>query len=103
MGICLMVATLLAQARSAIQVTSKIPSDRFAHHNEDEHVPEAKCGVDKKAIKPDAFLTTVREFHFIMITKEELVAVELHAFQNPKNSRHESWLTLRAAIPFNIA
>jgi len=102
-AICLMVAILLAQARSSIKETPKISRDRFAHHKEVERVPEAKSGVDKNAKNPDAFLTTVREFHFIMITKEELVAVQLHAFQNPKNSRHESWLTLRTAIPFNIA
>jgi len=79
-----MVAILLAQARSAIQETPN-------------------SGVDKQAIIADAFLTTVREFCFIMITKEELVAVQLHALQYPKNSRHESWLTFRTAIPFNIA
>jgi len=83
-AICLMVAVLLAQARSSIQETPN-------------------SGVDKKAIIADAFLTTVREFHFIMITKEEIVAVQLHAFQNSKNSRHESWLRFRTAIPFNIA
>ena len=83
-AVCLMVATLLAQARSAIQVTSKIPSDRFAHHNEDEHVPEAKSGVEKKAIIPDAFLTTVREFHFSMNTKEEIGGGTAPCIPKPK-------------------
>jgi len=102
-AICLMVAVSLAQARSSIQETSKTSRTRFGNHRKVEFIREAKSGVDQKDSDPDADLTTVREFHFVMITKEELVAVQFHAFQNPKNSRQESWLTLRAAIPFNIA
>jgi len=89
-AICLMLAVLLPEARSAIYKTPKISKTNFAHHRKVEYVPEAKSGVDQKAADPDAGLTTVRQFHFIMITKEEIVAVELHAFQNSKNSRHES-------------
>jgi hypothetical protein len=55
-AICLMVAILLVEGRSA--------------KNENP-----KSDVDEKAIHPDAFLTTVRCFHFIVITKEEIVAV----------------------------
>ena len=74
-AICLMVAVLLAEGRSAIHETPKTSRDRFAFHKKVEYVPEAKSGVDQKATHPDADLTTVREFHFIMITKEEIVAV----------------------------
>ena len=63
-AICLMAAVLLAEARSAIHETPKTSRARFVHHS----------GVDQKVIDPDAFLTTVREFHFIIITKEEIVA-----------------------------
>ena len=74
-AICLMAAVLLPEARSAIHETSETSRARFVHHKKVEVVPEAKSGVDQKAPDPDAFLTTVREFHFIMKTKEEIVAV----------------------------
>jgi len=83
-AICLMLAVLLPEARSAIYKTPKISKTNFAHHRKVEYVPEAKSGVDQKAADPDAGLTTVRQFHFIMITKEEIVAVELHAFQTQR-------------------
>jgi len=89
-AICLMVAVLLPEARSGIHKTPNTSRARFAHHRKVEYVPDAKSGVDQKATDPDATLTTVREFHFIMITKEEILAVQLHAFQNSKKSRHES-------------
>jgi hypothetical protein len=73
-AIFLTVAVLLAEAGGAIHETHKISSARFVHDKK-VRVPEAKSGVDQKAEDPDAFLTTVREFHFIMITKEEIVAV----------------------------
>jgi hypothetical protein len=73
-AVCLMVAVLLAEASSAIHETPKTSRTRFVHH-EKVKVPEAKSGVDQKVLNPDAFLTTVREFHFIVITKEEIVAV----------------------------
>jgi hypothetical protein len=73
-AVCLMVAVSLPEARSAIHETPKTSRARFAHKNF-EDVPEVKSGVDQKAIHPDTFLTTVREFHFIMITKEEIMAV----------------------------
>jgi len=73
-AICLMVAVSLAEARSAIHETPKTSRTKFLHH-EKLKVPEAKIGVEQKATDPDADLTTVREFHFIMITKEEIVAV----------------------------
>ena len=73
-AICLMAAVLLAEARSAIHETPKTSWDRFLHHN-NVKFPEVKSGVDQKATDPDADLTTVRHFHFIMITKEEIVAV----------------------------
>jgi hypothetical protein len=65
-AICLMVAVLLAEVRSAIHEKPKISRARFVHHKD---VPEAKGGVDQKATHPDADLTTVRDFHFIMIMK----------------------------------
>jgi len=102
-AICLMVAVLLPEARSAIHETLKISRARFAHHRKVEYVPDAKSGVDQKATDPDTDLTTVREFHFIMITKEETLAVQLHAFQNSRTMRHEPWLTLRVTIRFNSA
>ena len=74
-AICLMVAVLLPEAGSEIHETPKISRAKFAHHKEVEYVPEAKIGVDEMAINPDAFLTTVRKFHFIMMTKEEIAAV----------------------------
>jgi len=73
-AICLMVAILLAEARTAIHETPKTSRDRFLHHKEAKF-PEGKNDVDQKITHPDAFLTTVRHFHFIMITKEETVAV----------------------------
>ena len=102
-AICLLVAILLPEARSAIHETSKTSRARFAHHRKVEYVPDAKSGVDQKATDPDADLTTVREFHFIMITKEEILSVQLHAFQNSRSLRHETWLTLRIPIRFNSA
>jgi len=63
-AICLMLAVLLPEARSAIHKTPNTSRTRFAHHKEVEHVPEAKSGVDEEVLIPDAFLTTVREFHF---------------------------------------
>jgi hypothetical protein len=72
--ICLMVAVLLPEARSAIHETPTTSRARFLHHRKVEYLPEVKTGVDQKA-DPDADLTTVREFHFIMITKEEIMAV----------------------------
>ena len=74
-AICLMVAVLLAEGRSAIHETPIISRARFALHKKVEYVPEPKSVVDQKATDLDADLTTVREFHFIMITKEEIVAV----------------------------
>jgi hypothetical protein len=74
MAICLMVAVLLPEATSAIQETPKTSRARFLHYKRVK-VPEAKNDVDLKDLDPDAFLTTVREFPFIMITKEEIVAV----------------------------
>jgi hypothetical protein len=74
-AICLMVAALLGDGISAIHETPKIFRDRFALHKKVEYVPEAQSGVDQKATHPDADLTTVKEFHFIVITKEEVVAV----------------------------
>jgi len=74
-AICLMVAVLLVEGRSAIHETPTISRASFALHKKVENVPEAKSGVDEKVIHPDAFLTTVRCFHFIVITKEEIVAV----------------------------
>jgi hypothetical protein len=73
-AICLMAAVLLAEARSSIRETPKTSRDRFLHHNEVKF-PEAKSDVDQKIPHSDAFLTTVRHFHFNMITKEETVAV----------------------------
>jgi hypothetical protein len=64
-AICLMAAVLLAEARSSIH--EKI-------HNK-ANVPEAQSNVDLQARDPDAYLTTVREFLFIMITNEKIVAV----------------------------
>jgi hypothetical protein len=73
-AICLMVAVLLAEARVAIHETPKTSWSRFLHHKTNE-VSETKSGVNQKATDPDAGLTTVRDFPFIMITKEEIVAV----------------------------
>jgi hypothetical protein len=73
-AICLMAAVLLVEARSAIHETHKTSRDRSALYKE-ANVPEAKSAVDLRARDPDAFLTTVREFLFIMITNEEIVAV----------------------------
>ena len=73
-AICLMAAVLLAEARSAIHETPKTSWDRFLHQKKVKF-PEVESGVDQKVIHPDASLTTVRHFHFIMITKEEIVAV----------------------------
>jgi hypothetical protein len=73
-AICLMAAVLLSEARSSIHETPKTSRDRFLHHKEAKF-PEAKSGLYQKATDPDASLTTVRNFHFIMITKEEIVAV----------------------------
>jgi hypothetical protein len=92
-AICLMVVVLLAEAGGAIDKTPKTSRARIAQHKKVGVVPKAKIGVYNKAENHDADLTTVRKFHFIMITKQEIVAVELHAFQNSKISRHESWLT----------
>ena len=64
-AICLMVAVLLAEASTAIHETPKTSRDRFLHHKK----------VEQKAVDSDADLTTVSEFQFIMITKEETVAV----------------------------
>jgi hypothetical protein len=64
----LMVGVLLAEARSAIHETPKTSRARFAHQKKVEEVPEAKRD-------PDTDLTTVRDFHFIMITIEEMLAV----------------------------
>jgi len=69
-AICLMVAVLLAEAGGAIQEKSKTSRGSFIHHKKFKFL-EAKSGVDQKA-DPDASLTTVREFHFITITKEEI-------------------------------
>jgi hypothetical protein len=74
-AICLMVAVLLVEGRSAIHETPTISRASFALHKKVEYVPEAKSVVDQKATDPDADLTTVREFHFIMITKEVIVEV----------------------------
>jgi lysosomal acid lipase/cholesteryl ester hydrolase len=57
-AICLMLAVLLPEARSAIYKTPKISKTNFAHHRKVEYVPEAKSGVDQKAADPDAGLTT---------------------------------------------
>jgi hypothetical protein len=59
-AICLMAAVLLAEARSSIHWTV---------HNK-ANVPEALSNVDLQARDPDAYLTTVREFIFILITNE---------------------------------
>jgi hypothetical protein len=67
-AICLMAAVLLTEARSAIHETPKTSRARFAQNKRVEGVPGTK-------IDPDAYLTTVREFHFIIITKEETMAV----------------------------
>jgi len=74
-AICLMVAVFLVECRSAIHETTEISRASFALHKKVECVPEAKSVVDQKATDPDADLTTVREFHFIMITKEVIVEV----------------------------
>jgi hypothetical protein len=79
-AICLMVAVLLAEAGGGIYDTSNTSRGSFIYHKKFK-VPEAKDGVDQKA-DPDASLTTVRKFRFIMVTKDEIVAVQLHAFQN---------------------
>jgi hypothetical protein len=68
-AICLMVAVLLVEGRSAKNETSKRYMASFPFQK------KPKSGVDEKAIHHDAYLTTVRDFHFIMITKEEIVAV----------------------------
>ena len=73
-AICFIVTVLLAEAGGAIHETPKTSWARFLQHKEAK-VPEAKRGVDQKATDPDASLTTVREFHFIMIMKEEIVEV----------------------------
>jgi hypothetical protein len=73
-AICLMVAVLLPEASSVIHETPLTSRAKFLHHKKVK-VPEAKRGVDQKVRDPDADLTTVRDFHFIMITKEEIVAV----------------------------
>jgi hypothetical protein len=72
-AICLMVAVLLAEAGGGIYEKSKTSRGNFFYHDQLE-VLEAKNGVDQKA-DPDASLTTVRKFHFIMVTKDEIVAV----------------------------
>jgi len=59
-AICLMVAVLLPEARSAIHEKPKTSRARFAHHKEVEYVPDATSGVDEKILHPDATLTTVR-------------------------------------------
>jgi hypothetical protein len=64
-AICLMAGGLLAEARSSIHETI---------HNK-ANVTEAQNDVDLQARHPDTFLTTVREFLFIIITNEEIVAV----------------------------
>jgi homoserine acetyltransferase len=74
-AICLMVAVLLGEAGGAIQKKPKTSRARFAQHKKVAEVPKAKIGVYNKAENPDADLTTVREFHFIMTTKQEIVAV----------------------------
>jgi anthranilate/para-aminobenzoate synthase component II len=102
-AICLMVAVLLPEVGGAIQKTPKISRAKFAQHKKVGEVPKAKIGVYNKAENPDADLTTVRVFHFIMNTKQEILAVELHAFKNSKTSAHESLLTLRTAMLFNSA
>ena len=73
-AICLMAAVLLAEARSAIHETPKTSWTRFLQHRKVE-IADTKSDVDQKATDPDADLTTVREFHFIMMTKEEILAV----------------------------
>jgi hypothetical protein len=73
-AICLMVAILLPEELSAIHETPETSRASFAHHKKVK-IPEAKSSFDKKALDPDADLTTVREFHFIMITKGDIVAV----------------------------
>jgi hypothetical protein len=102
-AIYLMVAVLLDEAEGGIQKKPKISRARFAQHKKFGEVPKAKIGVYNKAENPDEDLATVRVFHFIMITKQEILAVELHVFKNSKISRHESWLTLRRAMVFNSA
>jgi hypothetical protein len=74
-AIYLMLAVLLAEVGGAIQKTPKTSRARIAQHKKFAEVPNAKIGVYNKAKNADADLTTVREFHFIMITKQEIVAV----------------------------
>ena len=101
-AISLMTAVLLAEARSAIQGTPKSSRANFAFHK-NAQVPDAESDVNLKDTDPDTDLTTVREFYFIMIMNEEIVAVELHAFQKSQTSRQETWLTLRRSFLFNSA
>jgi anthranilate/para-aminobenzoate synthase component II len=73
-AICLMGAVLLAEAGGEIHKMPKISRAKFAQHKKFK-VPETKFGVYNKAENSDADLTTVRVFHFIVITREEIVAV----------------------------
>jgi hypothetical protein len=71
--ICLMAAGLLAEAGISFHETHKTSRSKFGLNNK-ANVPEALSDVDMPARDPDAFLTTVREFLFIMIRNEEIVA-----------------------------
>jgi hypothetical protein len=73
-AMCLMAAVLLAEARGASHETPKTSWAKFGLHK-NAKFQEAKYDVDLKATDPDADLTTVREFLFIMITNKEIVAV----------------------------
>ena len=74
-AICLMAAVLLPDAGGAFHETPETAWARILHDRKVEYAPEAKTGLDQKIPHLLSGLTTVREFHFIIITKDEMMAV----------------------------